>query len=148
MESNIYFKLASLIRIGEYIITENRPCKVVGVTTSKTGKHGGCKCHFIVVDIFTGRKYEPLHKSTDNVAIPVVTKTDYQLCDIFKDDDEDEDKYSCALMNNNKVRDDLYLSPGELVEKILAAVFSDQIIYVTVLGALNIEQITGFRIEK
>ena len=34
---------AGQIRKGGYIVIKNRPCKVVSVSTSKTGKHGHAK---------------------------------------------------------------------------------------------------------
>ena len=34
---------AGQIRKGGYIVIKNRPCKVVAVSTSKTGKHGHAK---------------------------------------------------------------------------------------------------------
>jgi hypothetical protein len=42
------------------------PGQVVDVATSKTGKHGHAKCHFVGVDIFTGKKYEDLTPSSHN----------------------------------------------------------------------------------
>ena len=34
--------------------TQNRPCKIVEMSTSKTGKHGHAKVHLVALDIFTG----------------------------------------------------------------------------------------------
>ena len=55
----LYFnKGAGAIKKGMYILIKDNPCKVVEVTTSKTGKHGHAKAHITAIDIFTGKKYE------------------------------------------------------------------------------------------
>ena len=41
-------------------------CKVVEVSTSKTGKHGHAKCHFVGIDIFTAKKLEDIVPSSHN----------------------------------------------------------------------------------
>ena len=51
---------AGQIRKGGFIMIKGRPCKVSDVSTSKTGKHGHAKCHFVAIDIFTGKKMEDL----------------------------------------------------------------------------------------
>ena len=38
----------------ECIFCQNRPCKIVEMSTSKTGKHGHAKVHLVALDIFTG----------------------------------------------------------------------------------------------
>ncbi|KAK4423709.1 Cell division topological specificity factor, chloroplastic [Sesamum alatum] len=51
----------------------NHPLKngyiVVEVSTSKTGKHGHAKCHFVGIDIFTSKKLEDIVPSSHNCDI-------------------------------------------------------------------------------
>ncbi|CAI0390969.1 unnamed protein product [Linum tenue] len=49
-----------------YIVIKNRPCKVVEVSTSKNGKQGHAKCHFVAIDIFNGKKLEDIVPSSHN----------------------------------------------------------------------------------
>merc|ERR1712205_283081 len=58
--SHTYPLEAGQIRKGGFIMIKQRPCKVSDVSTSKTGKHGHAKCHFVAIDIFTGKKMEDL----------------------------------------------------------------------------------------
>ncbi len=66
------------IRKGGYIMIKGRPCKVSDVSTSKTGKHGHAKCHFVAIDIFTGKKMEDLVPSSHTTSVPFVKKEEYQ----------------------------------------------------------------------
>ena len=72
---------AGQIRKGGYIVVKGRPCKVVDVSTSKTGKHGHAKCHFVTIDIFTGKKLEELCPASHNAMVPFVLRNDYQVGD-------------------------------------------------------------------
>merc|ERR1712118_591439 len=54
-------------------------------TTSKTGKHGHAKCHFVATDIFTGKKMEELVSSSHNIAVPFVSRNEYTIMDIGED---------------------------------------------------------------
>jgi translation initiation factor 5A len=69
----------SALRKGGHVMIKGRPCKVVEMSTSKTGKHGHAKVHLVAMDIFTGKKLEDLCPSTHNVEVPNVTRVDYQV---------------------------------------------------------------------
>jgi translation initiation factor 5A len=69
----------SALRKNGFVVIKNRPCKIVDMTTSKTGKHGHAKVHLTALDIFTGKKLEDLCPSTHNMDVPNVTRREYQL---------------------------------------------------------------------
>ncbi|KAH9623354.1 hypothetical protein KSS87_000325 [Heliosperma pusillum] len=83
--SKTYPQQAGTIRKNGHIVIKTRPCKVVEVSTSKTGKHGHAKCHFVAIDIFTAKKLEDIVPSSHNCDVPHVNRVDYQLLDITED---------------------------------------------------------------
>ncbi|KAM0937455.1 putative ribosomal protein L2, domain 2 [Dioscorea sansibarensis] len=105
--SKTYPQQAGTIRKNGYIVIKNRPCKVVEVSTSKTGKHGHAKCHFVGIDIFTAKKLEDIVPSSHNCDVPHVTRTDYQLIDIA------EDGFLSLLTESGGTKDDLKLPTDE-----------------------------------
>ncbi|XP_065009913.1 eukaryotic translation initiation factor 5A-4-like isoform X1 [Musa acuminata AAA Group] len=105
--SKTYPQQAGTIRKNGYIVIKGRACKVVEVSTSKTGKHGHAKCHFVGIDIFNTKKLEDIVPSSHNCDVPHVTRTDYQLIDIS------EDGFVSLLTENGNTKDDLRLPTDE-----------------------------------
>merc|ERR1712188_274745 len=97
------------IRKGGHLCIKGRPCKVVDVSTSKTGKHGHAKAHFVALDIFTGKKMEELCPTSHNALVPNVSRSDYQVIDC----EIGEPGEPVSLMTEaGDMKDDLNLPPS------------------------------------
>merc|ERR1712080_200710 len=94
---------AGQVRKGGFIMIKGKPCKVLDVSTSKTGKHGHAKCHFVASSIFTGKKQEELCPATHNIDVPFVFREDYQVMDIG------EYGYLSLMDTEGNTREDLTL---------------------------------------
>ncbi|KAK4469591.1 hypothetical protein MN116_007128 [Schistosoma mekongi] len=75
-------KQCSSLRKGGYVLMKDRPCKIVEMSTSKTGKHGSAKVHLVGIDMFTGKKYEEICSSSHTMNVPIISRKEYQLMDI------------------------------------------------------------------
>ncbi|KAI1265779.1 eukaryotic translation initiation factor 5A-2 [Xylariaceae sp. FL1019] len=75
----------SALRKNGFVCIKNRPCKIVDMSTSKTGKHGHAKVHLVGIDIFTAKKYEELCPSTHNMNVPNIKTTTHTVLMIEDD---------------------------------------------------------------
>merc|ERR1719230_1253358 len=105
--SHTYPMEAGQIRKGGFIMIKGQPCKVSDVSTSKTGKHGHAKCHFVAIEIFTGKKMEDLVPSSHTTSVPFVKKEEFQCIDV------DEDGFVTVITAAGDTRSDLKL-PEEM----------------------------------
>uniref|UniRef100_A0A0E0MMT0 Eukaryotic translation initiation factor 5A n=1 Tax=Oryza punctata TaxID=4537 RepID=A0A0E0MMT0_ORYPU len=153
--SKTYPQQAGTIRKNGYIVIKNRPCKfnvtvcrcyskvefqVVEVSTSKTGKHGHAKCHFVAIDIFTAKKLEDIVPSSHNCDVPHVNRTEYQLIDIS------EDGFVSLLTENGNTKDDLRLPTDDnLLSQIKDGFGEGKDLVVTVMSAMGEEQICALK---
>ena len=54
---------------------KEKPCKIIDITTSKTGKHGHAKANITGIDIFTGKKVMDISTTMQ----PVVDTNDWTV---------------------------------------------------------------------
>ncbi|KAJ5444259.1 uncharacterized protein N7458_008131 [Penicillium daleae] len=111
--STTYPMQCSALRKNGHVVIKGRPCKIVDMSTSKTGKHGHAKVHLVAIDIFTGKKLEDLSPSTHNMDVPNVARKEYQLLDITDDD------FLSLMKDDGDTKDDVKLPEGELGTRIL-----------------------------
>ena len=129
------------VKKGTHIcLGEGRPCKVMEISTTKTGKHGHAKANITAIDIFNGKKYQdccPVSHSKDS---PNITRSEWTVMSV------DEESYVSMIDKQGNMRQDLKL-PTEVEDdqatcsKILNGIEAGKIICITVLSAMGIEKI-------
>ncbi|XP_061825208.1 eukaryotic translation initiation factor 5A-1-like [Nerophis lumbriciformis] len=128
----------SALRKNGNVMLKSRPCKIVEMSTSKTGKHGHAKVHLVGIDLFTGKKYEDICPSTHNMEVPNVKRTEYEAVCLT-------DGFLHLMDDFGEVREDLGLPNNDLGKEIEAKISTGVEFNVTVLKALNEEAIISLK---
>ncbi|KAI9671681.1 MAG: Eukaryotic translation initiation factor 5A [Alyxoria varia] len=123
----------SALRKNGHVVIKGRPCKIVDMSTSKTGKHGHAKVHLVALDIFTQKKLEDLSPSTHNMDVPNVLRREYQLLDITADG------FLSLMKDDGDTKDDVKLPEGDVGKKIKDAFDSEKTTNVVILTAMGEE---------
>merc|ERR1712080_355367 len=129
----------SALRKNGHVMIKSRPCKIVEMSTSKTGTHGHAKVHLVALDIFTGRKYEDICPSTHNMMVPNVTRKDYQVTNI-------DDGFVDLMDDNGETKSDLKVPDDDVGKEVVAKFEADENFLVTVLSAVGEEKIVGTKV--
>jgi len=132
----------SALRKGGFVMIKSRPCKIVEMSTSKTGKHGHAKVHLVALDIFTGKKLEDICPSTHNMEVPNVKRKDYQLIGM-------EDDFLSLMDDSGDTRDDLKCpdEDTDVGKEVRASVANETDILVTVLSACGEECVIATKVN-
>ncbi|KAH6577824.1 hypothetical protein BASA50_009110 [Batrachochytrium salamandrivorans] len=128
----------SALRKNGYVVIKGRPCKIVDMSTSKTGKHGHAKVHLVAVDIFTSKKLEDLSPSTHNMDVPNVVKIEYPLIDI-------NDGFLSLVKDDGSLKEDVKLPDGEVGDSIQEQYNAGVELLVTVVSAMGEEHALTFK---
>lgn len=129
---------AGALKKGDHCVIKNRPCKIVEISTSKTGKHGHAKAHIVGIDIFTQKKAEELCPTTHNMLCPIVTRKEYQCTDVH-------DGYVSLLDDNGEEKTDLKVPVGEIGNSLQKQFEEGKDLIVTVVSAMGEEHILSVK---
>ena len=118
----------------------NRPCKIVDMSTSKTGKHGHAKVHLVGIDTFTGKKLEDICPSSHNMMVPEVMKTEYQLNYMIGD-------FLFLLDKKGIMRGDIRCPESKLGDDIKAELENAGEMMITILSAEGEEMVVAAKVS-
>ncbi|PWN46769.1 translation initiation factor eIF-5A [Violaceomyces palustris] len=133
-----YPQQCSALRKNGHVVIKGRPCKIIDMSTSKTGKHGHAKVHLVATDIFTNKKYEDISPSTHNMDVPNVTRVEYQLVNI-------DDGFLNLMTQEGAEKDDVKVPEGELGDQIQAGFDDGKDLMITVVSAMGEEHALSFK---
>jgi len=128
----------SALRKNGHVVIKGRPCKIVDMSTSKTGKHGHAKVHLVAIDIFTGKKLEDICPSTHNMDVPNVRREEYQLVNI-------DDGFLNLMTNEGVAKDDVKVPDSDLGKQIQEDFENGKDLLVTIISAMSEEQAISFK---
>ncbi|XP_030843107.1 eukaryotic translation initiation factor 5A-1 [Strongylocentrotus purpuratus] len=137
--SKHYPQQCSALRKNGHVLIKSRPCKIVEMSTSKTGKHGHAKVHLVALDIFTSKKYEDICPSTHNMNVPHVTRKDLQFVDI-------EDGYLSLMNDAGEMRSDIKLPDSDIGKEIKKKAEIGEPFNCTVLSAMGEEMVVATKV--
>lgn len=131
---------ASSLRKGGFVLIKEKPCKIVEMSSSKTGKHGHAKIHFVALDIFDGKKCEDICPSTHNMQVPNVTRKECQAVGADTDDG------FVSLIYDDDQRE--IKADADMVAEVDALIEEEGSCLVTVLTAMGKEKIISCKKES
>ena len=67
------------LKVGNYVMIDNAPCKIVSYTTSKPGKHGSAKARAEAMGIFDNQRRTFILPVDAKIELPVVERKSGQL---------------------------------------------------------------------
>ena len=67
------------LKEGRYVVIDEEPCKILGIATSKPGKHGAAKSRIDAVGLFDGVKRSIVQPVSAKIYVPMVERKSGQV---------------------------------------------------------------------
>jgi len=70
------------LKVGQYLIIDGEPCRIVEFEKSKPGKHGSAKARIVGISAFTGQKKNLISPVDARIEVPLIDKRTGQIISI------------------------------------------------------------------
>ncbi len=70
------------LKIGQYVIIDDEPCRIVEYEKSKPGKHGAAKARIVGISVFTSQKKSLISPVDAKTEVPMIDKRTGQIISI------------------------------------------------------------------
>lgn len=70
------------LKVGQYLIIDGEPCRIVEFEKSKPGKHGAAKARIVGISAFSGQKKNLISPVDARVEVPMIEKRTGQIISI------------------------------------------------------------------
>jgi len=100
------------LKVGQYIVLEGEPCKIMDLEKSKPGKHGSAKVRIVAIGLFTGQKRNLISPVDGRVDAPLIEKKSAQVISVGGDsvqlmDMETYQTFEAPLSADDEIRSKL-----------------------------------------
>lgn len=120
------------LKVGKYVVLDDEPCKIVGLSTSSPGKHGAAKARVEAIGVFDGQKRTLTKPVNSKVDIPIIDKRVGQVLSI---------QGTTVQIMDMENYDTLELPlPEELADKIVEGI---EVEYIEAMGNMKIMRTKG-----
>ena len=120
------------LKVGKYVVLNDEPCKIVGLSTSSPGKHGAAKARVEAIGVFDGQKRTLTKPVNSKVDIPIIDKRVGQVLSIQGNNVQimDMENYDTLVLP----------LPEELADKIVEGI---EVEYIEAMGNMKIMRTKG-----
>jgi translation initiation factor 5A len=73
------------LKVGKFVMIDGEPCKIVGIQTAKTGKHGSAKARVEAIGILDSQKRSFVRPVEAKVEAPIIERKTAQVIALMGD---------------------------------------------------------------
>ena len=105
-----FINFADLKNGKTVVMRKQFPCKIINISTVKSGKHGHVKKIVTAKDIITDKKYTELFNHSSIISVPIVERREYVISYV------DDDGYLFLLDDLGGTREDIKVDNAQRAE--------------------------------